>query len=145
MPAKASTKGAPKAAPNAAEKVKNAAKSAPRAAERAPGNVVSPVTDIDAVNMEHYHEVDAALRDIQSHHLFQNILQEEPLGIRADAASHLAGHKAGWMKAVFFDRFLYSLKVFVFPSFPSPKPLGLLRDMGGLPPCLSTVPSARHC
>jgi len=59
MPAKASTKGAPKAAPNAAEKVKNAAKSAPRAAERAPGNVVSPVTDIDAVNMEHYHEVDA--------------------------------------------------------------------------------------
>lgn len=115
MPAKASTKGAPKAAPNAAEKVKNAAKSAPRAAERAPGNVVSPVTDIDAVNMEHYHEVDAALRDIQSHHLFQNILQEEPLGIRADAASHLAGHKAGWMKAVFLigfyipSRFLYSL------------------------------------
>lgn len=68
-----------------------------------PGNVVvSPdACDVDAVNMEHYRDVDSALTTILGHHLFKDVMTEEPLSIKEGVASHLAGHKAGIVNAFF--------------------------------------------
>ena len=68
-----------------------------------PGNVVvSPdACDVDAVNMEHYRDVDSALTTILGHHLFKDVMTEEPLSIKEGVASHLAGHKAGIGNAFF--------------------------------------------
>lgn len=50
---------------------------------------------VDALNMEHYRELEDALQTIYGHPLFQNVQNEDPIGIKEGAQSHLAGHKAG--------------------------------------------------
>ena len=53
------------------------------------------VCEVDTINVDHYNEVEQAIQVILGHPVFENIMNEEPLGIKEGVASHLAGHKAG--------------------------------------------------
>ena len=63
------------------------------AAEAASGD--HQVCEVDTNNVDHYNEVEQAIQVILGHPVFENIMTEEPLGIKEGVASHLAGHKAG--------------------------------------------------
>ena len=71
--------------------------------------------EVDTVNMDHYNALEKAIQTILQHELFEKIMTEEPLGIKAGVESHLAGHKAGRGVKPFPCKFSYSYIPCVFP------------------------------
>ena len=73
---------------------KKKAKAAPAEEQTGPIIQAADQCEVDTVNMDHYNALEKAIQTILQHELFENIMNEAPLGIKAGVESHLAGHKA---------------------------------------------------
>ena len=74
---------------------KKKVKAAPAEEQTGPIIQAADQCEVDTVNMDHYNALEKAIQTILQHELFENIMNEAPLGIKAGVESHLAGDKAG--------------------------------------------------